>query len=52
MFVVLEVDEQGTPVGDSVFTSLAAARLQRIELDLDAAIRETYAVFELTEVED
>ena len=49
MFVVLEVDEQGTPVGDSVFTSLAAARLHRIELNVDDP---RYRVFELTEVED
>ena len=48
MFVVLEVDEQGTPFGDSVFTSLAAARLQRIELDVDDP---RYRVFELTEVD-
>lgn len=52
MYVVLEIDDEGRPDQENVFTSLPAARLQRSELNVEAIDGDRLcAVFELREVD-
>lgn len=51
MYVLLEVDEEGTPIGDSVWSSLVVARLERQELNESGDGDPVYRVFELREVD-